>query len=233
MPATITERTDPTAALFTLTLDRHLPFQPGQFVTLTRKPEGDRHTRRAYSIASAPGEPLHFLFVEVQGGTVSTGLRDLDPGDTVHLATRARGRFVPDRVPEGTGTLWMFATGTGIAPYRSMIRDGSIFSRVQQIVLVYGVRHPDALVYADALAAHPQVTLIPLISRARPGPGQLPGRADVRLTDGTLERAAGEPVDAPTSHVMLCGNPAMITDVTRILDARGLPRERVTTERYW
>lgn len=232
LPATVVARQDDNPALFTLDLDLELPFVAGQFVSLTRDPGAGRHARRAYSIASPPGERLHFLFVEVEGGKVSPGLRTLRVGDVLFVADRAKGRFVADRVPRTTRTLWMFATGTGIAPFRSMLLDAEPFPNIDRIIVVYAARSSDRFIYADELASQPRVRLIRITSRET-CLGALEGRCGDRLADGSLERAAGCDITASDSHVMLCGNPEMITHMQALLTERGLQPDAVTTERYW
>ncbi len=240
-PATITHRVDWDEGLFTLTLDRAADFRAGQFLTLSRDPDGGRHARRAYSIASAPGAPLEFFIVEVEDGQVSPGLRALQPGDPLWTTTRGKGLFTLDDVPPGR-ELWMVATGTGLAPYLSMIREGSVFQAHERVILAYGARHRSHLAYLDELAAHADrqpLTVLTLTSREPAGDGHLAGRVTARFEDGALEDAAGARVAPDRSHVLLCGNPAMIADMMALLEARGLTRHtrrspgHVTTEKYW
>lgn len=241
-PATIVHRHDWSEGLFTLRLDATADFKAGQFVNLTCSPGGDRHTRRAYSIASAPGAPLEFFIVEVLDGNVSPMLCSLQPGDTLYTTTRGKGMFTLDALPEARD-LWMVSTGTGLAPYLSMMREGPIFERFERLILVYGARYGHQLAYGpelDALveARNGQLIVQRLTSREEVD-GAMPGRVTARLRDGGLEQAVGIEVDPRHSHVQLCGNPAMIQEMNDLLAERGLTRHtrrepgHVSYEKYW
>lgn len=242
-PTTVRSRRDWAPGLFSLVLDAEVPMTAGQFVTVGTLPEGDRHSRRAYSAASAPGEPLELLVVEVEDGRVSPMLAGTQPGDTLYVSDRGKGLFTTEGLPEDR-ELWLIATGTGLAPYLSMLREGQILRSFPKIVLAYGVREPEHLAYLDELVAleqsHPEIlTVVPLCSRTDPPPSGLRGRVTSRLLDGTLEHRAGASITAEASHVLLCGNPTMIDEMVRLLMARGLERHsrrvpgQITTERYW
>lgn len=243
LPTRVHARHDWSPGLFSLTFDRAVPLRAGQFVTVSAQPDSDRHTRRAYSVASAPGEPTELLVVEVEDGRISPLLASTAPGDTLFVSDVGRGLFTLDEVPPDK-ELWLIATGTGLAPYRSMLREGRLFAQHRRVILVYGVREPAHLAYLDeiqALAAScgGVLQVIALCSRAAPPPGGLPGRITERLADGALEAAAGTVFHPGHSHALLCGNPAMIDDMIAQLGARGLTRHtrrapgHITTERYW
>lgn len=227
-PTTVLSNIDHHDALFTLTVDRDAPFTPGQFVALATEPGADRRSRRAYSIASAPGNPWEFFIVELQQGNLSPQLRALRPGATLYTTDTPKGRFTPEFIPEGTPAVWMIATGAGIAPFRSMLLQGDILRRCERIVLVYCVRDASRLTYATELARLPNVTLIPVLSREA---GVLSGRVGQHLRSGALEQEARTALAG--SHVMLCGNPAMIDDVRPILIDRGVEQAAIRSERYW
>ena len=242
LPATVVEHRPWTPGLFSLVLDRTVPFRAGQFLTLTRDPDGGRHAKRAYSVASAPDEALEFYIVEVEDGRVSPGLRELYPGDAVFVSDRGKGLFTLEDVRHDAEVLWMIGTGTGLAPYRSMLREGSVLDRFDEIVLVYGARRRDQLGYLAELQTlselHPGLRIVPLVSRESADGLGLDGRVTDRLRDGTLERVADATMD-PSSHVMLCGNPAMIREMQELLGERGMTRHtrrspgHITTEKYW
>jgi ferredoxin--NADP+ reductase len=228
--------------LYTLTVDAVTePFAPGQFFNLGL-PAGDDFVRRSYSVASAPGQPLEFFITRVEEGNLSPQLADLDLGAELWVEPRAQGFFTLDYVPDAED-LWLVGTGTGLGPYLSMLREGSLFRRFGRVVLVHGVRLASHLAYADELAriaaAHPgQLVRVPVVSR-EPAPGALRGRVTTALRDGSLENHAGCPLTAERSHVLLCGNPAMIEEMMGIFQERGLRRHRqrnpghVTFEKYW
>lgn len=137
--ATVTERQVWDDGLFTSTLDLVRDFKPGQFATLGLEVDGEP-VKRAYSIASAPGAPLEFYVVQVDDGKLSPRLFALEPGDQVWVRDRIAGLFTLDRVEDG-GVLWLVGTGTGLAPYISMLREGSLWERWDRVVVVHGARH--------------------------------------------------------------------------------------------
>jgi len=229
--------------LMTLTIDAPVPpFEPGQFLNLGLELDG-RVVRRSYSIASAPGEALEFLLTELAEGALTPALFRLEVGAPVLVDAQAQGFFTLRWVPPA-GDLWMIATGTGLAPYISMLRAGEVLRRFERIVVVHGVREAAQLAYAGEIqqlcAAHPgRISYVPLLSREEPAAGMLAGRIPSAIQDGRLESAAGVELSPERSHVLLCGNPAMIDDTMRVLGERGLRRHRVrnpghvTTEKYW
>ncbi len=232
-----------TPGLVTLRLDHRLDgFAPGQFLNIGVA--GDAAgARRAYSIASAPGAALEFYVTEVPGGALSPSLCSLPAGTEVLLDAHPQGFFTLKWVPEAK-LLWLVATGTGLGPYVSMLRSGEPFTRFERVILVHGVRHTKDLGYAEELRAlvaqrAGQFEYVPVVSReSAPGDVALGGRLTTALSSGALEARALS-VLSVDSHVMLCGNPAMIDDVLTLLGERGLKRHRtrapghVTMERYW
>ncbi|MBN2191621.1 MAG: ferredoxin--NADP reductase [Polyangiaceae bacterium] len=217
------------------------PLIPGQFHNLALQ-VGDKWVRRAYSAASAPGQPLEFFVNRVDDGELTPDLTELSVGTEVFIDPRPRGFFTLASVPE-VPDLWLWATGTGLAPYISMLRTPEPFARFERVVLVHGVRQGAQLAYAEELEelgqSRPQrFVRIPVVSRENVV-GALQGRVTGLFAGGTIERQAGVAVAPDRSHVMLCGNPAMITEMVELLDRRGLRRNRsrrpgqVTFERYW
>jgi ferredoxin--NADP+ reductase len=144
--------------------------------------------------------------------------------------------------------LWLISTGTGIAPFLSMLRTETPWKRFRDVVLVHAVRHADELVYQDLLKKiraekAQQLRYVSFVSR-QAVPGSLAGRIPEAIRDGRLEQAAGvalSPKDSPTmgSHVMLCGNPDMLRDAAAALAERGLRKHRrrapghVSVESFW
>ncbi len=237
---TVTSRHEWAPGLHTLTLDiQPEALVPGQFFNVGLR-LGDEFVRRSYSAASAPGHPLEFFITRVEDGSLSPQLADLEPGDRLHVEPRGRGFFTLDYVPPARD-LWLIATGTGLGPYLSMLREGALFSRFERVVLVHGVRRASHLAYRDELtqlAASAPLVTVPLVSRESV-PGALSGRVTDALRSGKLEECAGRPIEAAHSHVLLCGNPAMIEEMTAAFEVRGLRRHRqrtpghVTFEKYW
>lgn len=229
--------------LVTLSVDAPIePFAPGQFVNLGLE-LGGQVVRRSYSLASAPSGMPEFYLTALESGELSPALLRLELGASVLLDPRPQGFFTLKWVPDAA-ELWMVATGTGLAPFVSMLRSDEVWQRFERIVLVHGVRQRLHLAYADELAelatAHGgRLLRVPVVSREPGAPGVVEGRIPDALHDGRLEVHAGLALSPERSHLMLCGNPGMIDDVMRVLEPRGLLRHRtrkpghITTERYW
>lgn len=241
--ARVTGRRDWAAGLMTLTLDASVAaFKPGQFFNLGLELGGEP-VFRAYSAASPPGQPLEFFLSEVAGGVLSPALFRLQCGDRILVDPSGHGFFTLDWVPPAP-ELWMIATGTGLGPFLSMLRAEEPFRRFQRIVVVHGVRETSHLAYATELmslsAQHGGcISWVPVVSRDPSAPRVVHGRVTTALADGSLERAARLTLSPEASHVLLCGNPAMIDAMLEALAARGLARHRtrrpghVTVEKYW
>lgn len=236
-------RRDWAPGLSTLTVEAEVePWVPGQFVNLALEVGGNLE-RRSYSIASAPGGPLAFLVTEVAGGVLTPSLLRLAPGDRVFVEPKPQGFFTLKWLPPAA-ELWLVATGTGLGPFLAILASAEPWERFERIVLVHGVREAAHLAHRDELRALVEAragrfSLVPVVSR-EPGTGAvLHGRVTTLLGDGSLERAAGVTLDPARSHLMLCGNPAMIEEMTTLLGARGLRKHRVRTpghitiEKYW
>jgi len=176
----------------------------------------------------------------VPEGPLSPRLAELRVGDRLLVATNPAGFLVLREVPDAK-TLWLVSTGTGIAPFLSILRSAEPWQRFRNVVLVHAVRHARELVYQDTIRKisqeHPLRT-VTFVSRET-APGSLAGRIPAAIADGRLESAAGVALDAAGSHVMLCGNPAMLKDATAALAARGLRKHRrrapghITVESFW
>jgi ferredoxin--NADP+ reductase len=217
------------------------PFQPGQFLNLSLEGAADED-RRSYSIASRPGGPLEFLLTEVAGGKLTPRLLGLGVGDALLVERKPQGFFTLRWVPPARD-LWMVATGTGLGPFLSILKSDEVWQRFERVVLVHGVRDTRHFAHRDDLEAlsrvHAGLSLVSLVSRETPPAGVLGGRVTSAFSDGTLERAAGLAVDPAHTHVMLCGNPQMIEDMTNLLAMRGMRKHRVrtpghiTVEKYW
>lgn len=237
--AHLTDRVQWDRSLFTFRLDVAMDFVPGQFATLGLD-IGTHPVHRPYSIASAPGEPLEFFIVEVEGGQLSPRLAALRPGDTVWVRQRITGLFTVEYAPDAE-VLWLMSTGTGLAPYISMLRAGVLWDRYPNIVVVQCSRQGANLAYQEELASfcgHHGVRSINAVSREAV-PGAYHGRITQAFRDGALERLGDAPLTPETSHVMLCGNPEMVKEMQSLLEERGMKRHNrrqpghVTLERYW
>lgn len=197
---------------------------------------------RSYSLASAPGEELEVLLARVGEGALTPALFELPVGAELALDPKPQGFFTFDYVPPHR-ELWMLATGTGLGPFISMLRSGEAFARAERVVLVHGTRGAADLAYRVELEALVRdktggFVYVPVLSR-KPEPDLLQGRLTSALASGELEQRAGLRLAPEASHVLLCGNPAMIDEVIAQLAERGLRRHRqrtpghITTEKYW
>ena len=136
----------------------------------------------------------------------------------------------------------MIATGTGVGPFVSILKSDAAWQRFEKIVLVYSVRTAAELAYRNVLASveqryHPQLSFIPLVTREKRD-GIINMRVTKAIKSGELERRAGVGINADDSHVMMCGNSAMITEVTDLLKLRSMRKHlrrepgHITTEKY-
>jgi len=238
----IVARRDWAPGLTTLTVEAAIrPHLPGQFVNLGLE-RGAELVRRSYSIASAPGAPLEFYVKEVPGGALTPELAHLPVGARVLVEEKPQGFFTLDYVPP-CRDMWFVATGTGLGPFIAMLRSPEIWRRCERIVLVHGVRYVEQLAYAEELAGlasahHGRFSRVPVVSGGAPGDA-LPGRVTTAFADGSLEARVSCSLDPDRSHLMLCGNPDMILELTALLANRGLRKHRVRTpghissEKYW
>lgn len=224
--------------LFTLRLDAARDFTPGQFTRVGLRLD-DHDVHRAYSIASAPGRPLELFVVRVEGGRLTPSLDALAPGDALWVDRRCRGKFTAAALPDDARRLWLVGTGTGLAPYVAMLRDGAVLDRFDEVVVVHGARWARQLAYREELAAEDGWRYVAALTR-EDADGLPRGRLPDLLASGALEAAAGLRLDPDAGdHVLLCGNPSMIEAMKDRLAARGLPPHtrrapgRVHTERYW
>lgn len=228
--------------LRTLRLEGRLaPFRAGQFVNLGLDLEGER-VQRSYSLASAPGQPPELFLVEVPGGRFTGALFALGPGQPLWVCPHAAGHFTLELVPPAP-LLWLLCTGTGLAPYLSMLRTPEPWARFERLILVHAARERAHLAYGEELtalsAAHEgRLTRVGVVSR-EPAGEHLAGRIPALLAGGALEARAGATIDPASSQVLLCGNPGMIGEARALLEARGLRKNRrrepghITVEAYW
>lgn len=216
-------------------------FDAGQYVTLA-KPIDGALIQRHYSIASRPGDPLELYLTIVPEGALTPHLFGMDPGDRLLCWPSPRGKFTLDKVPDARD-LWLIGTGTGLAPFLSMLRDGKVWERFEHVVLVHSVRFGEDLGYRaeiDEMAEKSAGRLRYVPATSREGnDGAIEGRITVALDDGRLEAMAGLSLTPTASQVMLCGNPAMLEDMKTRLESREMLIHRkfrpgcVHMEKYW
>ena len=204
-------------------------FSAGQFTRLALEIDGER-VARPYSFVNPPQDDLlEIYFNEVPEGPLSPRLAALEPGDRLWVAAKPNGFFTLEHLPTSKH-LWMIATGTALGVYLSMLRTEHSWLRYEHIALVHNVRNRQLLTYGDEISAikecyEERFHYIPITSRERNG-NALHGRILDALEDGRLERHAGLSLSAQDSHVMLCGNMAMIREVSEALKARGMRKHR-------
>ena len=230
-----------TKALFSLRVEGpQLAFEAGQFVRIALDIDGER-VARPFSFVNPPSDPVQeFYGIVVPEGPLSPRLAALAPGDTLYMATNPAGFLVLSELPEAE-SLWLISTGTGIAPFLSILRTEAPWKRYRNVVLVHAVRHAEELVYREMIQTIAQarnLRYVSFVSREA-APGSLAGRIPAAISDGRLEDAAGVRFVAEDSQVMLCGNPQMLRDATAALLARGLRKHRrrtpghISVESFW
>ncbi len=213
---------------FRTTRDPGFRFDSGQFVMIGVETEG-RPLMRAYSIASASWEEhLEFFSIKVPDGPLTSRLQHLKPGDPLVVTRKPTGTLVLTDLKPGKH-LYLLGTGTGLAPFMSIIRDPDTYERYEKIVLAHGVRHINDLAYAQYLGELVREKLIyyPTVTRE---PFRHRGRITDAIADNVMSQATGlPPLNPETDRVMMCGSPAMLDDLCALLDGRGFqasPRTR-------
>lgn len=248
-----------TPELFSFRLTRHAGFRfvPGQFARLgvvapdpdnPHNPSGQKIVWRAYSVVSATyDEHLEFYSVVVPGGEFTSQLTRLQVGDAVYVERASYGFMTRERFEPGAD-LWLLATGTGLAPYLSLLWEFSTWQDYENIVLVHSVRRADELAYADTIAgfarhdlfaaqAH-KLAYVPVVTR-EPAPGALTQRIPALLASGALEQRVGLPLTLARSRIMMCGNPEAVDQTRQWLQSRGFATSRrgkpgqLALENYW
>lgn len=215
---------------FTTTRDDGFRFDNGQFVMIGLEVNG-KPLMRAYSIASANWEEqLEFFSIKVPHGSLTSRLQHIKPGDTVFLSRKPTGTLLISDLLPGK-TLYLLSTGTGLAPFLSIIKDPETYERFENVVLTHGVRNVQDLAYADyfkkELPHHEflgdeiakKLHYYPVVSREA---FMHQGRVTDLLENGQMMRDLGLPeLNPKTDRAMICGSPQMLTDFRRILDSRG------------
>jgi len=215
---------------FRTTRDEGLRFINGQFVMLGLEQEG-RPLTRAYSIASANhDEFLEFFSIKVPNGPLTSKLQNLAVGDAVVISRKPTGTLVLRDLKPGKN-LYLLATGTGLAPFLSLIQDPESYQRFEKVVLIHGVRTVSELAYRDFIThelpnheyyadlVRDKLIYYPTVTR-EPFPHQ--GRITHLVENGKLFSDIGLPSFNPEhDRAMVCGSPAMIKDCCTMLDQRG------------
>jgi ferredoxin--NADP+ reductase len=216
---------------FTTTRPDSLRFESGQFVMIGLEVDG-RPLLRAYSIASANyDEHLEFFSIKVPNGPLTSRLQHLKVGDDLLVGKKPTGSLLVDDLKPGKH-LYYLSTGTGLAPFLSLIRDPSVYEKFEKIVLFHGVRTVSELAYMDFITnelpnneffgeeVRQKLIYYPTVTRE---PFRNQGRLTELVASGKLFSDIGLPPFNPeTDRAMLCGSPEMLKSTCEILDAAGL-----------
>jgi len=215
---------------FRATRNSGFRFQNGQFAMIGLEVEG-RPLLRAYSMASANHEDeLEFFSIKVADGPLTSRLQRIREGDTILVGRKATGTLISDNLVPGKRLL-LLSTGTGLAPFASLIKDPEVYERFESIVLVHGCRQVSELAYGEELVArlrddelfgpllaekliyYPTVTREPFRNR---------GRITDLITSEQLFNDIGlPPLDIATDRIMMCGSPGMLEELRQMFEARG------------
>ncbi|MBP9713569.1 MAG: ferredoxin--NADP reductase [Sterolibacterium sp.] len=215
---------------FRTTRDPGLRFENGQFVMIGLEVEG-KPLMRAYSIASANhAEHLEFFSIKVQDGPLTSRLQHLQEGQDIMVSKKPTGTLVVTDLLPGKN-LYLFGTGTGLAPFISLIQDPATYERFEKVVLVHGVRQVSELAYSDFISrelleheffgedVRDKLIYYPTVTRE---PFRNRGRLTDLIESGKLFEDIGlPPLDPARDRAMLCGSPHMLKDTCALLDARG------------
>lgn len=218
--------------LFSFTTSRSsgFRFENGHFVMIGLESEG-RPLMRAYSLVSPNHEEhLEFFSIKVPGGPLTSRLQHLKPGDRILVSNKPTGTLVLSDLRPGR-VLYLLSTGTGLAPFMSLIREPEAYAAFEKIVLVHGVRRVSDLAYRDYIErelpeheylgeeVRSKLLYYPAVTRE---PFRNQGRITQLIESGKLCADLGLPPLSPLAdRAMICGGPAMLADLGRILDARG------------
>jgi len=215
---------------FTTTRDSSFRFRNGEFTMIGLK-VNEKPLLRAYSVASANYEEnLEFFSIKVPDGPLTSRLQHLKEGDEIIVSRKATGTLVIDNLISGRN-LYLIGTGTGLAPFLSVIKDPETYERFENIVLLHGCRHVKELAYGELITEKlPQDEMIgdmvrnqliyyPTVTR---DPFRNRGRITDLITSGKLFADIGQPdLDATKDRVMMCGSPALLLDTKKLLEDRG------------
>jgi ferredoxin--NADP+ reductase len=210
-------------------------FKSGYFTMIGLEQEG-RPLLRAYSLASAHyEEELEFFSIKVADGPLTSRLQNIRIGDELLVNSKATGTLVEDNLLPGRH-LYLLATGTGLAPFLSIIRDPETYENFDKVILAHGCRYVDELAYQEIITEHlpnneyfgevvrDKLVYYPTVTREK---FHTMGRLTRQLSSGRLSRDVGLPALCPgDDRFMLCGSPGMLRDFTAILDQKGFRETR-------
>ena len=228
------QRHTPKLMTFAITRPESYRFAAGQFSRLGFR-DGEGFIWRAYSVVSAEyAETLEYFVVLIEEGTMSAKFAQLQTGDTVLLDKMATGFLLPERFPDGKD-LVMLSTGSGIAPFLSILEQPEVWQRFDRLALVHSVSYANELIFNDriaALAHHPLIeeyytkfTFQPVLTRENIA--KIPNkRLPALLNSGELASALQFTFTPQHTRFMICGNPAMVKDTFQALLDMGFTMHR-------
>lgn len=242
---------------FTCTRPTGFRFTAGQFARLgvdnvLKIPSEPDIVWRAYSMVSGPyDEELEFFSIVVPDGAFTSHLSALKVGDPIYIDKTNFGFLTTARFESGKH-LWLLGSGTGLAPFLSILHDPNTWQQFEKIILVHSARTTEELVYQDQIQTFTQHPLmnelvdglnerffyVPVVTREQV-PGCLGERITTLLDNGQLQRATHLPITPADSRFMICGNPEMVSDIRKILKKQGFSPARrnspgeIAVENYW
>ncbi|MBL0421611.1 ferredoxin--NADP reductase [Ramlibacter sp. AW1] len=223
---------------FTTTRDASLRFSNGHFTMIGLR-VNEKPLLRAYSIVSPNYEEhLEFLSIKVPDGPLTSRLQHIQVGDTIVVGRKPTGTLLIDYLLPGK-RLYLLGTGTGLAPFMSIVRDPATYEKFDQVILVHGVRQKDELAYREMLEEQlpnheflgdlvtSQLRYYPTVTRE---PYRNMGRITELMQTGKLFSDLGvPPLDPEADRVMLCGSPEMLRDLKHLLESRGMAEGNTST----
>jgi ferredoxin--NADP+ reductase len=224
---------------FTTTRDQALRFSNGHFTMIGLRGENGKPLLRAYSIASANYEEhLEFLSIKVQDGPLTSKLQHIQVGDTIVVGRKPTGTLLIDYLTPAK-RLYLIGTGTGLAPFMSIIRDPETYERFEQVVLLHGVREVKELAYHDYITQElpqneflgelvsQQLLYYPTVTRES---YVHQGRVTDLLENGQISADLNIPLLNPAEdRVMICGSPEMLRDLKALCEKRGFVEGNTST----
>lgn len=224
---------------FTTTRDQALRFSNGHFTMIGLRKEDGKPLLRAYSIASANYEEhLEFLSIKVPDGPLTSRLQHIQPGDKIVVGRKPTGTLLLDYLLPAKN-LYLIGTGTGLAPWMSIIRDPETYERYEKVILMHGVREVKELAYRDYITQElpkneflgemvsQQLIYYPTVTRE---PFERQGRIPDLIASGQVARETGLPDLNPlTDRVMICGSPEMLKSLKELCERRGFKEGNTST----
>lgn len=223
---------------FTTTRNPSFRYRNGEFTMIGLQVDG-KPLVRAYSVVSPNySDTLEFFSIKVPNGPLTSRLKDLNVGDPILVSRKATGTLVIDNLLPGRH-LYLLGTGTGLAPFMSIVRDPETYERFEKVILVHGCRQVAELAYGETITqelpddeligdlVRDQLVYYPTVTRE---PFRNRGRITDLLSSGKLAADTGlTPLSLEDDRVMLCGSPEMIAETRTMLVDRGF-REGNTGE---